>query len=123
MTQLVNQPPQEATETPRRTSHRTLIAAIAILVLVVAGGFSVPRRFSDHKALITETEALAVPTVSLIKPSMEPAQDELTLPAQLQPFVESSIYSRTNGYLLRWHKDIGSHVRKGELLAELDTPE
>lgn len=131
MTQFVEQKPPEATtqspsgsgtQTPRGT-RRTLIAAIAILVLIVAGGFSVARRFSDHKALITETEALAVPTVSLIKPSVEPAQDELTLPAQLQPFVESSIYSRTNGYLLRWYKDIGSHVRKGELLAEIDIPE
>ena len=131
MTQLVEQTPPETTtqspsasgtQSPRRT-HRTLIAVIAILVLIVAGGFSVARRFSDHTALIKETEALAIPTVSLIKPSVEPAQDELTLPAQLQPFVESSIYSRTNGYLLRWYKDIGSHVRKGELLAELDTPE
>jgi RND family efflux transporter MFP subunit len=130
MTQLVEQPPREAAthapsapETPPRTSHRTLIAAIAILVLVVAGGFSVARRFSDHKTLIKETEALAVPTVAVTRPSVEPAQDELTLPAQLQAYVESSIYSRTNGYLLRWYKDIGSHVRKGELLAEIDTPE
>jgi membrane fusion protein, multidrug efflux system len=133
MTQLVEQtPPETAThspsapnapETPRRTSHRTLIAVLAILVLVIAGGFSVARRFSDHQTLIKETETLAVPTVSVIKSSMEAAQDELTLPAQLQAYVESSIYSRTNGYLLRWYKDIGSHVRKGERLADIDTPE
>jgi membrane fusion protein, multidrug efflux system len=59
----------------------------------------------------------------VIKPASEPANDELVLPAQLQAYVESSIYSRTNGYLLRWYKDIGSHVKKGELLADIDTPE
>jgi RND family efflux transporter MFP subunit len=99
------------------------LAAIAVLALVVAGGFSIARRFSDHRALARETEALAIPTVSVMKPGSEPAQEELTLPAQLQAYVESSIYSRTNGYLKRWYKDIGSHVRKGELLAEIDTPE
>jgi RND family efflux transporter MFP subunit len=96
---------------------------VAILVLLVGGGFSVARRFSDHKTLIQETEKLAVPTVTVIKPAAEPANDELVLPAQLQAYVESSIFSRTNGYLLRWYKDMGSHVKKGELLAEIDTPE
>jgi membrane fusion protein, multidrug efflux system len=89
----------------------------------VAGGFSVARRFSEHRVLVQETEKLAVPAVAVVQPGAEPAQDELVLPAQLQAYVESSIYSRTNGYLLRWYKDIGSHVKKGELLAEIDTPE
>ncbi len=64
-----------------------------------------------------------MPTVGVIQPATEPADEELTLPAQLRAYVESSIYSRTNGYLLRWTRDIGSHVNKGELLAEIDTPE
>lgn len=106
-----------------RAPRATRVAAIALLVLLAGGGFSVARRFSDHKALIVETEKLSVPTVAVTKPSNEPAQDELVLPAQLQAYVESSIYSRTNGYLLHWYKDIGSHVRKGELLADIDTPE
>jgi membrane fusion protein, multidrug efflux system len=104
-------------------ASRIRLAAIVLLLLVVLGGFSIARRFSDHRALARETEALAIPTVSVMKPASEPAQEELTLPAQLQAYVESSIYSRTNGYLKRWYKDIGSHVRKGELLAEIDTPE
>jgi RND family efflux transporter MFP subunit len=89
----------------------------------VAGGFAVARRFSDHRTLAAETEKLSVPTVAVTRPGNEPAQEELVLPAQLQAYVESSIYSRTNGYLLHWYKDIGSHVRRGELLAEIDTPE
>lgn len=106
-----------------RAPRAARAAAIALLVLLVAGGWSVARRYSDHKALVVETEKLSVPTVSVTKAANEPAQDELVLPAQLQPFVESSIYSRTNGYLLRWYRDIGSHVKKGELLAVIDTPE
>ena len=84
---------------------------------------AIVRRLSEKKALAKETERLAVPTVSVLKPATEPANEELTLPAQLQAFVESAIYSRTNGYLLRWNKDIGSRITKGELLAEIDTPE
>jgi RND family efflux transporter MFP subunit len=102
---------------------RARFALLALLLLVIAGGFSVARRYSDRQVLARETEKLAVPTVAVVKPAIEPASEELTLPAQLQAYVESSIYSRTNGYLLRWHRDIGSHVRKGELLAEIDTPE
>src|SRR5215831_17838274 len=129
MTQIAEyKPPQTESGSPpgepqRGQSHRTRALAIALLMLLVAGGFSVARRFSEHRALVSETEKLAVPAVSVIKPSAEPAQEELTLPAQLQAYVESSIYARTNGYLLHWYKDIGSHVRKGELLAEIDTPE
>jgi RND family efflux transporter MFP subunit len=98
-------------------------AMVALLVLLVGGGFSVARRFSEHKALVKQTEKLAVPTVAVINPSTEPASEELVLPAQLQAYAESAIYSRTNGYVLRWYKDMGSHVKKGELLADIDTPE
>jgi len=108
---------------PPPRPHGVRLALLTILVLVVAGGFSVGRRLTERHALARETETLAVSTVGVIKPAAEPADDELTLPAQLRPYVESSIYSRTNGYLLRWTRDIGSHVSKGELLAEIDTPE
>src|SRR5258708_29662826 len=64
-----------------------------------------------------------MPRVVSILASVEPSNYELMLPAQLQAYVESPIYSRTNGYLLRWYKDMGSHVRKGERLADIDTPE
>lgn len=108
---------------PPQRPRGVRLAVLTMLVLVVAGGFSVARRLTERHALARETETLAVSTVGVIKPAAEPADDELTLPAQLRPYVESSIYSRTNGYLLRWTRDIGSHVSKGELLAEIDTPE
>ena len=59
----------------------------------------------------------------MVEPQAEPGNDELVLPGNLQAFEESPIFARTNGYLLRWYKDIGSKIRKGELLAAIDTPE
>lgn len=125
MTQLTQPaPPTSASSAGAPPApHRVRLALLALMLLVIAGGFSVARRFADRRVLARETEKLAVPAVTVIKPVTEPASEELTLPAQLQAYVESSIYSRTNGYLLRWHKDIGSHVQKGDLLAEIDTPE
>ncbi|HEX4604119.1 MAG TPA: efflux RND transporter periplasmic adaptor subunit [Candidatus Angelobacter sp.] len=100
-----------------------LLALVVLAILMVAGAFALVRRITERGALAKETERLAVPTVSVSKPSAEPASDQLVLPAQLQAYVESAIYARTNGYLLRWNRDMGSHVKKGELLAEIDTPE
>ena len=115
---------QETGVTPSGSkSPGTRLALIVLFILVLSGGFSIMRRVSEHRALAKETETLALPTVSVVRPATGPSSEELTLPAQLQAYVESSIYSRTNGYLLRWYKDIGSRVKKGELLAEIDTPE
>ncbi len=95
-----------------------------VLVLLVAGGVTVARRMQQQKdAGFGDTGKLAVPTVSVLKPSIEPTQEDLTLPGTMQAYVESAIYARTSGYLLHWTKDIGSQVKKGELLATIDTPE
>jgi len=54
---------------------------------------------------------------------LQPPEEELVLPATLQAYTESPIYARTNGYVLKWYHDIGSKVNKGDLLADIDTPE
>ncbi|HKT51287.1 MAG TPA: efflux RND transporter periplasmic adaptor subunit [Candidatus Angelobacter sp.] len=124
MTQLTQQPFETSTvsKTGKKT-HSARVAVIVVVVLLLAGGFAIVRRLSEHQALAKETEKLAVPTVALTKPGTEPADESMVLPGQLQAFVQSAIYSRTNGYLLNWTHDIGSHVQKGQLLAEIDTPE
>ena len=99
-----------------------LFAIIVLAILIVAGGFALVRRFTERGALAKETERLAIPTVGVIKASAEPAADELVLPAQLQAYVESAIFARKKE-MQRRNKDIGSKVKKGELLAEIDTPE
>jgi len=78
---------------------------------------------SSTNALAKETEKLAVPTVSVTHPIVEPSEENLVLPSTLQAYVESPIYARTSGYSQKWYHDIGSRVQKGELLAEIDTPE
>jgi multidrug efflux system membrane fusion protein len=101
---------------------KILIGAV-LLVLITAGAVTFFNRSSEADALAKETEAVSVPMVAVVQPQTEAGNDELVLPGNLQAFEESPIFARTNGYLLRWYKDIGSKVQKGELLAAIDTPE
>jgi membrane fusion protein, multidrug efflux system len=116
----VTPPPQLPAVPPRKA---LFIVAVVLLVLVVGGALSVFSRIRAGKALARETEREAVPVVAIVHASTESPDAELVLPASVQAYEESPIFARTNGYLLRWNKDIGSHVNKGELLAEIDTPE
>lgn len=94
-----------------------------VIVLVLLGAFTLFQRRAQYHALAEETEARAIPTVAVIHPTAEVAQEDLVLPGTLQAYVDSPIYARTNGYLKKWYHDIGSRVPKGELLADIDTPE
>lgn len=94
-----------------------------VLVLGVLGGFTLLQRRSEYRTLAKETETLAIQTVGVIHPSPEVGEEDLALPGTMEAFVEAPIYARTNGYLKKWYHDIGSRVQKGDLLAEIDTPE
>ena len=106
-----------------RPGRAKLLIAAVLLVLITAGLVTFLNRKSETDALAKETEAVSIPTVAVVQPQPEPANDELVLPGNLQAFIESPIFARTNGYLLRWYRDMGSKVEKGELLAAIDTPE
>jgi len=80
-------------------------------------------RLEATAALKKETQALNIVTVSVIKPRPGAVSQELILPGNMQAFVDTPIYARTNGYLKHWTADIGAHVKAGQLLAEIDTPE
>jgi len=112
-------------ETQPRARKSPLFAGLIIIVvvLVLLGAFTLLQRRSQYQALAKETEVLAIPTVAVIHPSTEASDEGLVLPGSMQAYVESPIYARTNGYLNKWYRDIGSRVRKGELLADIDTPE
>ncbi|MDR3556512.1 MAG: efflux RND transporter periplasmic adaptor subunit [Syntrophobacteraceae bacterium] len=94
-----------------------------VLALALTGALLLFQRHREFRALAKETEVLSIPTVSVIHPSMETGVEDLVLPGTLQAYVESPIYARTDGYLKKWYHDIGSRVKKGELLATIDTPE
>ena len=116
--------PQSQEERSGTRKHRGyLVAAVLGLMFLVAAVVGIASRFSERRALADETEALSVTTVAIVHPKAEPPQEELVLPSTLQAYTESPIYARTNGYLKNWHKDIGSRVRQGELLADIETPE
>ena len=108
---------------PNPAGRAKLLIGAALLVLITAGAVTFLNRKSETDALAKETEVVSVPTVAVVQPQAEPGNDELVLPGNLQAFIESPIFARTNGYLLRWYKDMGSKVEKGELLAAIDTPE
>jgi len=112
-------------ESQPRPRKSKLFAALffVVIALVIVGAFTLLQRKSQYAALAKETEALAIPTVAVVHPAVEPAEEGLVLPGTLQAYVESPIYARTNGYLKKWYRDIGSRVRQGELLAEIDAPE
>jgi RND family efflux transporter MFP subunit len=120
---------QQLLEREERISQRPasrrgyLFAAILALIFVVLAIVGIVSRLAERRALAKETEAIAIPSVEVIHPKQQPPQQDLALPSTLQAFTESPIYARTSGYLGRWYKDIGSKVRKGEPLAEIETPE
>lgn len=107
-----------------RARHgRWLFLAIALIVagtLLVSGIWS---RVKANKSLRAETAQVALTAVSVVSPiQTTPAQD-IILPGNVQPYITSPIYSRTNGYLKKWYFDIGAHVKQGQLLAVIETPE
>jgi RND family efflux transporter MFP subunit len=96
---------------------------IVFFIFLVLAIYAVTQRLSEHKALAQQTEQMAVPYVSVIRATPIDSDSDMVLPGTLKPNVESPLYARTNGYLKKWYKDIGSHVEKGDILAEIDTPE
>jgi len=106
-----------------KKSSLFLVLFLIAIVLVAGGALLMFQRRGEYKALAENTEALAVPTVAVIHPAAQTGDENLVLPGTLMAYIESPIYARTNGYLKKWYRDIGSRVSKGELLAEIDTPE
>jgi RND family efflux transporter MFP subunit len=103
---------------------RGVLVALAVALLVGGLAFRGLRaRAQAEDAARAETNQLAVPIVSIIHPQLESGQPEIVLPANVQAFTNAPIYARTNGYLKKWYVDIGARVSKGELLAEIETPE
>jgi RND family efflux transporter MFP subunit len=109
-----------------RAKHRRsqwwilLLAVVTAVVIVIAG---ILPRIQARTALRKETAEMAVPAVVVIQPKRSAPAQEIVLPASVQAFLDAPIYARTNGYLKKWYVDIGGHVKAGQLLAEIDTPE
>jgi RND family efflux transporter MFP subunit len=115
-------PSSEVADGTRSQKHwlALVIAAIAVVALLASGIWS---RVKTRTALRAETAQVALTAVSVVSPKPTASAQEIILPGNVQPFITSPIYSRTNGYLKKWYFDIGAHVKQGQLLAVIDTPE
>jgi RND family efflux transporter MFP subunit len=99
---------------------------IGLIVLAVAAGVVVVQavgRMHGDAGVRKWTAAQTLPTVTLVSAQSDTAPSTLTLPAQLQAYESAGIHSRVSGYLKDWQADIGAEVKKGQLLAEVDTPD
>ena len=117
-------PEQTAAERDKTLSRKirrySLILLVAALALAAWGEIS---RVMARNALGQETARDASPTVVTITANRTDMGEDLVLPGTVQAFVEAPIYARTSGYLKTWYTDIGTQVKKGQLLAEIETPE
>ena len=96
------------------------IVLIAVATVFLLGVWS---RVKASTVLKAETAQVARPAVSVVSPKQTAPAQEIILPGNVQPFITSPIYARTNGYLRKWYFDIGAHVKQGQLLAVIETPE
>jgi RND family efflux transporter MFP subunit len=110
----------ERRQRPHRRWLGVAIALIAVAALLVSGIWSRVRARTTLKA---ETAQVALTAVSVVSPKQTAPAEEIILPGNVQPFITSPIYARTNGYLKKWYFDIGAHVKQGQLLAVIETPE
>jgi membrane fusion protein (multidrug efflux system) len=105
----------------RRRFRRILIVGGALLLIALVVGF-IPQ-WRQRQTATADTNQLAIPTVGVVTPTLTTPSSGLDLPAEVKPWQEASIFARANGFLKSWLVDIGAHVDKDQLLAEIDTPD
>jgi RND family efflux transporter MFP subunit len=113
--------PQVAT--PARSKPLRIAVAVLVVVLLLAIGI-VPRVLRSREARdIVHASTVLLPEVIVVRPQIAPAQTSLVLPGNLEPMYSASVFARTNGYIAKRFVDIGSHVKAGQTLAIISTPE
>jgi multidrug efflux pump subunit AcrA (membrane-fusion protein) len=109
--------------TPARCKTLRIAVAVLVVALLLAIGI-VPRVLRGREAReIVHASTVLVPEVTVIHPQLAPAQTSLSLPGNLEPMFSASVFARTNGYIEKRFVDIGSHVKAGQTLAVISTPE
>ena len=120
--ELVRDPadPGRRHQTMRRAK---ILTAVVLVLLAVGAGRTVMSRMSNAKALEAGVAQNSTLYVKTTKPKSAGAGQTLSLPGTLQGSVQAPISARASGYLKRWYKDIGSRVSKGDVLADIESPE
>lgn len=114
-----------AAHQPGRGSKRISLwlPVVAAVVVALVIFFGIRSRVNAEANVARATGEAAIPVVRVMHPGIDDGAKEIALPGNTVAFVDAPIYARTNGYLKRWYVDIGGRVRKGQLLAEIETPE
>lgn len=107
----------------RRPNHPWLTALVIVAGIASILIIGIRSRIKAESKLRVVTAQLAVPSVSVVQPKRAQPAEEITLPGNIQPFISSPVYARTDGYLKKWYFDIGAHVKAGQLLATIQSPE
>ncbi len=115
--------PAITAEGPRLTRGTWIGMAVVALIVATVVVFGVTARRGAERVLEKETAVASIPSVNVVYPTPSTLSSELALPGNTQAFTDTPIYSRTSGYLKNWFFDIGAHVRKGQLMAQIETPE
>ena len=103
-----------------KINKRYIPAAFVVLAIISAG---IGYRIYQYYEAKSYGEDVAIRTVSVIQPKVGTGENSLSFPGKLEAYLSAPIYSRVNGYLKKWHKDIGATVKQSELLGEIEAPE
>ena len=124
MTNMTQIEVRQTIETGARSSgRRWVVAGILVVVAATTLILGIRSRVKAASALAEATTQMALPSVSVVLPKATAPAQEIILPGNIQPFISSPVYARTDGYLKKWYFDIGAHVKTGQLLATIQTPE
>src|ERR1700676_5697887 len=97
------------------------LGAVALVIAVAVEG--IWHRQSQEKAVAAWTDAATIPTVDIVHPTKGAPEQQVVLPGDIHAWYEAPIYARVNGYLKNWYFDFGAQVKKGQVLADIETPE
>lgn len=116
---------QTAQNQPANRKPMYIALGVAAVALVAAVAYGIHDRVHAESELKEDTHLSAIQTVSVVHPTGLGGKDgqELLVPGNAQAYTDTPIYARTGGYLRKWYADIGQHVKRGQLLAQIETPE
>jgi RND family efflux transporter MFP subunit len=115
--------PNHGDKPPISARSAVLLVFVLLVVAIIVAVLGIVPRVRARSGLQTRTSALATPDVVVARPQSGAPSQEIVLPGNIQAYTDSGIYARTDGYLKKWYFDMGAQVRKGQLLAVVESPE
>src|SRR5277367_3646825 len=115
----------ESPATPPKPKTGRIVLVLCVLAIGAAGlaFFGITDRAKSRQEVAAWTNAQTVPTVRIVRPEHGATEQELVLPGNVAAFNTGSLFARASGYITAWHKDIGDHVTKDEILATISAPD